>query len=414
MAPDQDRQVNENHQQPDLEQLIGDVLKSGDVQALEAFLQRDISEGTTIKCSQQFLAKLDRFVSRSLEQGDSKSACLGFDIICKCGKHLKLPGNGQGLSGLIAQGLIRKIKQWFEKCRQLWIQCGPQWDETLFNLSEDFFEALMVVHEACKEGTYKITESFLYPVGQLGVDPRIYILIQKEAIRKFNLILDKIPVELKKERKILTSQEASDIMIKLAGQIMQGGDYDLQTALMEALCRMATPDQRKELADQWFSIAHVATAFARVHDSEFETDCRKFLNLVNGMQGDRRRVYSYPCLEVYLDKYELLMPADEKLEEFWIDFNLGSHSISFYFSSADEETQEGQWETICINENEVQSYAVTGKKSTSVVKTTVKIIMEDNSSQVVPESQVSLGETEKNKASYLLPTPSMEVKEFED
>ncbi len=33
-----------------------------------------------------------------------------------------------------------------------------------------------------------------------------------QAIRKFNLILDKIPVELKKKRKILASQEASDIM----------------------------------------------------------------------------------------------------------------------------------------------------------------------------------------------------------
>lgn len=34
----------------------------------------------------------------------------------------------------------------------------------------------------------------------------------QQASCKFNLILDKIPVELKKEKKILTSQEASDIM----------------------------------------------------------------------------------------------------------------------------------------------------------------------------------------------------------
>ncbi|XP_034446239.1 synaptonemal complex protein 2 isoform X5 [Hippoglossus hippoglossus] len=226
---------------------------------------------------------------------------------------------------------------------------------------------------------------------------------------------------------------------------------------------MATPVQRRELASRWFSMEHVANAFAKICDSEFETDCRKFLNLVNGMQGDRRRVYSYPCLEVYLDKHELLMPADEKLEEFWIDFNLGSHSISFYFSLADGDGEEGQWETICINENELQSYTVkeegkrkvlqlklsevvmvggvegssltihfsssldirqaassiygqtkntgfVGKTGTSVVKTTVKIIMEENSSQqVVPESQVSLGESEKSTAPYLLPAPTAPV-----
>ncbi|XP_029292237.1 synaptonemal complex protein 2 isoform X3 [Cottoperca gobio] len=443
---------------PQLEKIIDKVLKSGHVQALDVFLQMNTCEGTAIKCSQQFLTKLNKLVSTSLDQNDLKSASLGLAVLYKCGKNLKLPDGCQGLSGIIAQGLLKKMVQWFEKCRKLWIQCGPQWDESLFNLSEDFFDALMVVHEACKEGTYKITELFLFPVGQLAVDPKIYILIQKEAIRKFNLILDKIPVELKKERKILTSQEASDIMIKLAGQILKGGDYDLQTALMEALCRMATINQRKQLADRWFSMEHVASAFVKICDSEFETDCRKFLNLVNGMQGDRRRVHSYPCLEVYLDKHELLMPADEKLEEFWIDFNLDSHSISFYFSLCDEEAQEGQWETICINENEVQSYTVTeegkrkvlqlklsevvvvgsvegssliihfsssldilhtartvyghrknegfvGKTGKSVVKTTVKIIMEDNISQVVPESQMSLGESEKNTAPYL-PAPS--------
>ncbi|XP_070767245.1 synaptonemal complex protein 2 [Enoplosus armatus] len=449
-------------QDTQLEKVIDEVLQSGDVQALDVFLQRDIYEGTPIKCSQQFLTKLDKLVSRSLDKKDSKSASLGLAILFKCGKNLKLPGGCQGLSRIIAQGLLKKMVQWFEKCRQLWIQCGPQWNETLFNLSEDFFDTLMVVHDACKEGAYKITESFLYPVGQLAVDPRIYILVQKEAIRKFNLILDKIPVELKKKRKILSPQDSSGIMIKLAGQILEGGDYDLQTALMEALCRMATPDQRMELADRWFSMEHVASAFVKIRDSEFETDCRSFLNLVNGMQGDRRSVYSYPCLEVFLDKYELLMPADEKLDKFWIDFNLGSHSISFYFSLADEEAQEGQWETICIKENEVQSYTVAeegkrkvlqlklsevvvvgavegssltihfsssldimqaarsvyghsknkgfkGKTGTSVVKTTVKIIMEENSSQVVPESQMSLGESEKNTAPYLIPASSAPV-----
>ncbi|XP_037336951.2 synaptonemal complex protein 2 [Pungitius pungitius] len=450
MAPKHDTQ---------LEKVLDEVLKSRNFKALDGFWQRNIIKEEPIRCSGQFLSKLDTLVCRSLDQKDSKSASLGLTILYKCGKHMKLPGGCHGLSGLIGQGLLEKMVQWFEKCRQLWIQCGPQWDETLYNLSEDFFDALMVVHEACKEGTTKIIESFLYPVGKLAVDPRVHILIQKEAIRKFNLILDKIPGELKKERKILASQEASDIMMKLASQILKGGDYDLQTALMEALCRMATADQRKELANRWFSMEYVASALVKIRDSEFETDCRKFLNLVNGMQGDKRRVYSYPCLEVFLDKHKLLMPADEKLEEFWIDFNLESHSISFYFSFSDREAHEGQWETICINEHEVQSYTVieegkrkvlqlllsemmvvgeieglsltihfsssldilqaactvyghrknknfVGKTGTSIVKTAVRITMKDDISQVVPESQMSLGESEKDTAPYLLPAQS--------
>lgn len=48
---------------------------------------------------------------------------------------------------------------------------------------------------------------------------------------------------------------------------------------------------------------------------------------------------------------QLLMPSDEKLEEFWIDFNVRSHSISFYFSLADEEVQIHQIINVQIKKN---------------------------------------------------------------
>lgn len=48
-------------------------------------------------------------------------------------------------------------------------------------------------------------------------------------------------------------------------------DFDLQVALMEALCRMTSRAQRRELADQWFSMEFVATAFTKIQDLEFET-----------------------------------------------------------------------------------------------------------------------------------------------
>ncbi|KTG32330.1 hypothetical protein cypCar_00004932 [Cyprinus carpio] len=270
--------------------------------------------------------------------------------------------------------------QWFEKARKLWVEAGSSRNETMIKLAEDFFDALMVcygtfwgvVHESCKEGTYEVTEALLSHIGKLASDAQINIMIQKEAARKLNAILEKIPIELKKKKKILSTQEASSMMNAVASQILRGGDYDLQVSLMEALCRMASPAQRNQLADSWFTMTFVSSAFKKIKDSEFETDCRKFLNMVNGMQGDGRSVYSYPCLEAFLDKHELLMPEDKNLEAFWIDFNLGSQSISFYFCVANKKAQDGQWSTLCIVENEVQSYTVeeeSGKKVLHLVLT---------------------------------------------
>lgn len=48
-------------------------------------------------------------------------------------------------------------------------------------------------------------------------------------------------------------------------------DHDFQTALTEALCRIMSPDQRKGAADRLFPMEHVASAFVKLRDSEFET-----------------------------------------------------------------------------------------------------------------------------------------------
>lgn len=45
-----------------LERLIDEVLKSQDVQHLDAFLEGDLHEVCPMMCSQQFLTKLDKLI----------------------------------------------------------------------------------------------------------------------------------------------------------------------------------------------------------------------------------------------------------------------------------------------------------------------------------------------------------------
>ncbi|XP_026553557.1 synaptonemal complex protein 2 [Pseudonaja textilis] len=251
-------------------------------------------------------------------------------------------------------------------------------------------------------------------------------------------MLTAMPRDIRK--KTISTKEMLQVMNDMGKRILDAGDYDLQVAITEALCRMTSEKQRRELAIQWFPMDFVSSAFKQIKDSEFETDCRKFLNKVNAMLGDKRRVFTYPCLSAALGKHELQMPADENLEECWIDFNVGSKSISFYVA-ADDEGQ--QWETVCIPEEDVRTYIIeekekekllmvhlnnpmsvgaqegekiilhfdsaleimdavrkvyeaskcqgfTRKNTVSVAKTTVHVVFDESGSQVlVPESQIS-------------------------
>ncbi|XP_058143257.1 synaptonemal complex protein 2 isoform X1 [Dasypus novemcinctus] len=260
---------------------------------------------------------------------------------------------------------------WFEKSKEIILNRGYSRNEAVINMIEDFFDVLMVIHDVNDEGKRQVVESFTPRICALVIDSRVNICIQQETLKKMNAMLDKMPQDA---RKILSKQEMLILMSSLGERILDAGDYDLQVGIIEALCRMTTEKQRQELACQWFSMDFIASAFKGIKDSEFETDCRIFLNLVNGMLGDKRRVFTFPCLSAFLDKYELQIPSDEKLEEFWIDFNLGSQSLSFYIAG---DNDDHQWEAVTVPEEKVQIYSIEARESkkllTIILKNIVKI-----------------------------------------
>ncbi|XP_071463490.1 synaptonemal complex protein 2 isoform X3 [Marmota flaviventris] len=239
---------------------------------------------------------------------------------------------------------------WFEKSREIILSRGNSKDEAVINMIEDLFDLLMVIHDINDEGkinisaatmTYckqQVVESFVPRICALVIDSRVNICIQQETLKKMNAMLDKMPQDA---RKILSNQEMLTLMSSMGERILDAGDYDLQVGIVEALCRMTTEKQRQKLACQWFSMDFIANAFKGIKDSEFET---------------------------------LQIPSDEKLEEFWIDFNLGSQTLSFYIAG---DNDDHQWEAVTVPEEKVQMYSIevieSKKLLTVILKNIVKI-----------------------------------------
>uniref|UniRef100_A0A3P9P0K6 Synaptonemal complex protein 2-like n=1 Tax=Poecilia reticulata TaxID=8081 RepID=A0A3P9P0K6_POERE len=212
-----------------------------------------------------------------------------------------------------------------------------------------------------------------------------------QAIRTFNSILE----SLSRQQRRLIQNDQNQNLTQLAAAVVMVGDYEFQVSLLEALCRLTPRREREQRANQWFDSSDIRSAFCDIRDADFEVDCRRFLNFVNRYHGDQRRVYTFPCLKAFLSSTQLFRPKDEKLDKFWIDFNVGSGCVSFFI----DDPQGFLWASIHLQMEDVNDYSLKLKQNETVlcVRLTNPIMHLNTRSHVVeltfdPEHQQELEE----------------------
>ncbi|XP_061447891.1 synaptonemal complex protein 2-like isoform X2 [Rhineura floridana] len=344
-----------------LESLISDAFKGKGFQKINEIIQeKDIYPPQ--KYSKQLLNQLDKVLKKELDKNEFPNVSL----LLKCIQQYCRSDPQEGVNLLLQQGLIAKMVTWFERTRDFLSLIEPKESKFLVNLVEDFFDTALIIGKSNTEGKKQLLESFIPYLGHLATDNNVNCAVRQEALRTLNTLLNNVAREERK--KFALSEEMCLLTKELAKAILDVGDYDIQVAIVEALFRLMLKKWRDDLVHNWFEDQHLAKAFREIKDREFETDSRKFLNELNERLGDDRRVCSIPCKAAHADMNKLKKPPDDKLEEFWIDFNFGSESITFYL-----ESPEGAlWESARLTKEDVSSYYLTEEGGEKVLKMLMK------------------------------------------
>ncbi|XP_029979113.1 synaptonemal complex protein 2-like isoform X2 [Sphaeramia orbicularis] len=287
--------------------------------------------------------------------------------------------------------LLTLIMFWFSTVHDLLTSDLHKNSTVLLDLTESFYDYFLLLTPPLLQVSQ--VSAVLLHLAEMGLDTQISFRLRLEAFRTFNNILDSLSSD--KRKRVQTCQNLNLMLTRVAAAVLTVGgecgvcglvqhgsgtdvcaavsDYELQVSLSETLCRLTPKKDRRVRANQWFSSADVGHAFSTIRNGDFEVDCRRFLNFANSYQGDQR-VYTFPCLRAFLDStqvrpsepnpghvqlihsilLQLFCPKDDKWDEFWIDFNLGSECVSFFIDNP----QSFLWGSIHLLREEVERYSL--------------------------------------------------------